>query len=500
MVGSPVLLIAIPLLAAFLIPLLGMFWKELVRIIPGLVLGYLVILSASLYIDVLNNGTIVETLSGWKAPWGINLVFSPLTGFLTTIMTFIGFIIWIYSYRFKRNIEFEAAKKYFIFLMLLVAGSIGIVITGDIFNQFVFIEIVGISAYALTAFYRGRNSAEAAFKYLLMGSLSASALLIAITIIYSQLGTLNMAEIAANIHTMNPEYRVMAMIFFIVGIGVEAEIFPLNGWTPDAYTEAPGPVGAAFSGIVVKAGIYAMVRMMFTLFDISGPMQILIIIGMITLIVAETAALHQKQLKRMLAYSSIGQMGLVLVAFGIGTKAGVVAAFFLMLNHAIIKPLLFFSGSYLVFNSTKKEIKEMNGLGKMLPVTAAFFALGSFAIVGLPPFAGFWSKLSVLTAAVNQEMLLIIALVLLVSIVEIVYYFRVINRIYFFPFDKITSVVPHKPRINALVAMSVLSILILVIGFYPDIVSEMLSKASDDLLNTPKYIKDILSVSQTLTN
>ena len=142
----------------------------------------------------------------------------------------------------------------------------------------------------------------------------------------------------------------------------------------------------------------------------------------------------------------------------------------------------------------------MNGLGKMLPFTAAFFALGSFAIVGLPPFAGFWSKLSVLTAAANQEMLLIIALVLLVSIVEIVYYFRVINRIYFFPFDKITSVVPHKPRINALVAMSVLAILILVIGFYPDSVSEMLSRASDDLLNTQEYIKNVLSASQTLTN
>ncbi len=500
MVGSPVLLIAIPLLAAFLVPLLGMLWKELVRIIPGLVLIYLLILSTSLYIDVLNSGTIVETIAGWKAPWGINLVFSPLTGFLTTLMSFVGVMIWLYSYRFKRNVEFEASKKYFIFLMLLVAGSIGIVITGDIFNQFVFIEIVGISAYALTAFYTGRNSAEAALKYLLMGSLSASALLIAIMIIYSQLGTLNMAEIAANIHNMSPQYRVTAMIFFIVGIGVEAEIFPLNGWAPDAYTEAPGPVGGAFSGIVVKAGIYAMVRMMFTLFNISGSMQILIVIGMITLIIAETTALRQEKLKRMLAYSSIGQMGLVLVAFGMGTKAGVFAALFLMLNHAIIKPLLFFSGSYLVFNSKEKKISEMSGLGKVMPITAGFFALGSFAIVGLPPFAGFWSKLSVLTAAANDGLLMIIAIVLLVSVVEIVYYFRVINRIYFFDFDKTNSVVPHKPRINAFIAMSILAILILVIGFYPNSVSEILHRASEDLLNTPDYINNVLSIGQSLTN
>ncbi len=496
MVGSPVLLIAIPLLAAFLVPLLGMLWKELVRIIPGLVLAYLLVLSTSLYLEVLNLGTIVETIAGWSAPFGINLVFTPLTGFLTTIMTFIGLIIWLYSYRFKRNVEFEAAKKYFIFLMLLVAGSVGIVITGDIFNQFVFIEIVGISAYALTAFYTGRNSAEAAFKYLIMGSLSASALLIAIIIIYSQLGTLNMAEISANIHNMSPHYRVIAMIFFVVGIGVEAEIFPLNGWAPDAYTEAPGPVGGAFAGIVVKAGIYAMVRMMFTLFDISGPMQILIVIGMITLIVAETSALRQEKLKRMLAYSSIGQMGLVLVAFGMGTKAGVFAALFLMLNHAIIKPLLFLSGSHLTFNTTDKYIYEITGMAKKMPIVSVLFALGALAISGLPPFSGFWSKLSVLTAAADENMILIIALILIISVVEIVYYFRVLNRLFFFSYDEKVSVKPHKPSFNSMIAMFILAALILLIGFYPSSVTDFIDLAADDLLNTHDYIDKVLGMIQ----
>ena len=497
MVGSPVLLIAIPLLAAFLIPLLGMVWKESVRIIPGLVLAYLTFLSASLYIEVINTDTIVEIIAGWRPPWGINLVFSPLTGFLTTIMTFMGFIVWLYSYRFKRNVEFEAAKKYFIFLMLLVAGSVGIVITGDIFNQFVFIEITGISAYALTAFYTGRNSAEASFKFLLMGSLSASSLLIAIAIIYSQLGTLNMADIADKMHLMPAGYKVTALIFFMMGLGIEAEIFPLNGWAPDAYTEAPGPIGAAFSGILVKAGVYAMVRLIFTLFDVSGSMEILLTLGLITLIIAETAAIRQEKLKRMLAYSSIGQMGLVFVAFGIGTIEGVYAALFLMLNHAIIKPLLFFSGSQLVFNSKEKLISEVNGLGKYMPLTALLFSLGAFAIVGLPPFAGFWSKLSVLTAAANEGMLLIIALILIVSVIEIVYYFRVVNRIYFF--EKSKDVIPQKPMINAVIAMSVLGILILLIGFNPDVVSTYLHNASADLMNTREYIDNVLSVGQSLT-
>ena len=493
MVGSPVLFIAIPLLAAFIIPLLGMIWKESVRILPGLVLVYLLILSVNLLGYVLDNGPIVEIIAGWTPPWGINLVFSAFSGFLVTLMIFLGLLVWIYSYRFKRNVDFEPAKKYFILLMMLITGSVGIVLTGDIFNQFVFIEIVGISAYALTAFYTGRDSAEASFKYLIMGSLSAGFLLLAIVILYSQLGTLNMADIARNIHTVKPVYKITALIFFIVGMGIEAEMFPLNGWAPDVYSQAPGPVGAAFAGIVVKSGIYAIIRIIYTLFDIDGAFDFLIIIGLITLLFAETAAIRQIRIKRMLAYSSIGQMGLVLVAFGIGTEAGVFAALFLMFNHAIIKSLLFYTGSYLVFNSKEKYINDVSGLGKSMPITSFLFALGAFAIVGLPPFAGFWSKLYFLIAAADSGMILIIALILIVSVVEIVYYFRVVNKIYFI--KKESHVVPQRPTINALFSMIVLGIIVILIGFFPDLITGILHDASRDLMDKTDYINNVLSIT-----
>lgn len=494
MVGTPVLFVAIPLLAAFLIPMLGMIWKELVRIVPGLVLTYLLILSISLLNHVLVHGPIVEVIAGWAPPFGINLVFSALSGFLVTLMTFLGLLIWIYSYRFKDNVDFEPAKKYFLLLMMLITGSLGIVLTGDIFNMFVFIEITGISAYGLTAFYQGRDSAEASFKYLMLGAIASTFLLLAIMILYAQLGTLNMADIASKMHLVKPTYKILSLVFFITALGIEAEIFPLNGWAPDAYSEAPGPVGAAFSGIVVKASIYAIIRYVYTIFDLSGSFNFLILIGMITLIVAEVAAIRQEKLKRMLAYSSIGQMGLVLVAFGFGTEEGVYAALFLILNHAIIKTLLFFSGSYLVYNSQQKLISEVNGLSKFLPVTSFLFALGAFAIVGLPPFAGFWSKLSVLTAAANSHLILIIALILLVSVVELVYYLRVVNRLYFF--EKELDVEPRKPTLNAMLVMVTLGILILIIGFYPDAVSGILHKASADLMNKTQYIQNVLTLHQ----
>jgi len=402
-------------------------------------------------------------------------------------------LVWLYSYRFKSNVEYEPAMKYFLLLMMLVTGSLGIVLTGDIFNLFVFIEITGISAYALTAFYTGRDSAEASFKYVMMGSIASSLLLLAIMIIYSQLGTLNMADIASKIHLMNPVLKSIAFILFIVALGIEAEVFPLNGWAPDAYSEAPGPVGAAFAGIVVKAMIYAVIRFTYTIFDLSGAYDLLIIIGLVTLVFAEVSAIRQDKLKRMLAYSSIGQMGLVMVAFGLGTKEGVFAALFIMLNHAIIKPMLFFSGSYLVYHSKKKYISDIDGMGKLAPFTSIVFALGAFAIVGLPPFAGFWGKLSFLMAAADSNMILIIVLILAVSVVELVYYMRVVNRIFFF--KRTVGLLARRPTINAYVVMAVLALMVLVIGFYPDSVSGYIQAASDTLYDKAQYIHNVLTAS-----
>ena len=496
MVGSPVLFIAIPLLAAFLIPLFGKLWKESVRIIPGLVLVYLGYLAVNLLSYTMANGAIVEKIAGWGPPWGIDLVFSPLSGFLITLMILMGILIWLYSYRFKNNVDFEPATKYFTLLMMLVTASVGVVLTGDVFNQFVFIEILGISAYGLTAFYKGRNAAEATFKYLLIGGLASTFLLLAIMILYSQLGTLNMADIAIKAHTLKPIYKFTILAFFIASFGIEAEMFPMNGWAPDAYTEAPGPVGAAFAGIVAKAGIYTIIRLTFTLFDVQGTMTFLVVMGMITLIVSEFAALKQDKIKRMLAYSSMGQMGLAMLAFGIGTEEGVFAALFLLFNHAVIKSLLFMSGSYLVYNSKNKFIAEMNGVGKFMPITAFLFALGAFAIIGLPPFAGFWSKLYTLMAAANQQMVLIIGLVLLVSLVEVVYYLRVVNRMFFVKReenDEYEEIPYRKPSINAMASMLILGAVIILVGFYPDLITGILHKASADLLDTSGYIHSVLS-------
>ncbi len=495
MVISPVHYIAVPLLAAFTIPLLSKIHKELARIVPGIVLLYSVIVSIVLMQKVGQSGMISEVIAGWSAPWGINLVITPFSGFLAGLISVIGFLVWLYSYGFKK-IEQEQSQKYHTLQMMMIAGATGIVITGDIFNLFVFMEITAITSYSLTAFYRDRNGAEAGFKYLLIGSFASVLILLAVMILYSQLGTLNMAEIAQKSHLIPVSIKATIITLFLVGFGIEAEMFPLNGWAPDAYSQSPGPVGAAFAGVVVKAGVYALIRVIFTLFDIHGAYEFLIIGGLITMIIAEVSALAQTNLKRMLAYSSIGQMGFVLIAFGIGSKEAVFAALFLMFNHAVIKSLLFMTGSYLTYNSKDKNISDMSGLAKKLPLLSIMFAIGVFAIVGLPPFAGFWSKFYVLVAAANHELLYLIILILLVSVVEIVYYFRVLSSLYYGKEESKVQI--QKPSINAYASMLILTLTIIIVGLYPDIITGFLHNAADMLSDKAKYIGDILS--QNLPN
>jgi proton-translocating NADH-quinone oxidoreductase chain N len=490
MVVTPVHYIVAPLLAAFAIPLLTKIHKEAARVVPGIVLFYNMFVSFFLMKQVANEGIISEVLAGWQAPWGINLVITPFTGFLASMVSVLGFIIWLYGFRFKRTLKGGVVKHYEILQMMMIAGSIGVIITGDLFNMFVFIEIVGISAYSLTAFYRGRDGAEAGFKYLLIGGFASAFLLLGILIIYTQTGTLNMAQIAERMPEVPQQMKIIALIFFLVALGIEAEMFPLNGWAPDAYSQAPSPTSATFAAVVSVAGVYALIRVVFTLFDVEGVNNYLMLMGFLTMLVAEVAAISQKDLKRMLAYSSVGQVGLVLIAFGIGSKLAVFGALFLMLNHGVIKSLLFMAGSYFIYNTDDKKLKSLNGIHKRLPIVSFFFALGALAIVGFPPFSGFWSKFYILMSAADDKHIFLIIAILLVTIIEVTYYLRVVGRIYFSKEEGEPA--SHKPSINALFAMGFLAVFIIVIGVYPDLITGYIDQAAEALLDKTNYINQIL--------
>ena len=289
------------------------------------------------------------------------------------------------------------------------------------------------------------------------------------------------------------------MVLFITGLGVEAAIFPLNAWLPDAHSSAPSSISAILSGIAIEVGIYAVARVVFTIFGAQSIFLFLVFLGLVTLLIGEMCAFSQRNIKRLLAYSSIGQIGLILFALGIATHSGVVGGLFQIIAHTLSKALLFLTVGYMIYRTGSLEISTLEGMGRRMPLTSLAFTIGAFSLVGLPPFAGFPSKFLIVRAAlITQEPLFVvlIALVLLGTIIEGAYFLRIIQVLYFKGTQEHKSTNAQVKReeapIIALIPIFILMLLILIIGIYPKLVTGVLNSAAGEFLNRIEYIKAVL--------
>jgi multicomponent Na+:H+ antiporter subunit D len=490
---SPALLIAIPLAGAFATPLVGLASKRIVKWIPPLALAAGLAIGFVLLPEVLEK-PIVVLMGGFRPPFCINLMVGPLGLSLSILISLVGLLISIYAAGY---IKTGPTEKYHALFLLLVVGALGIVLTGDIFNLFVFFEILCVASYALTAYEKDRAGTEAAMKYLIQGTVGSIFILVAITFLYGLFGTLNMADIAAKVPSVEPLHLFLILAFFIVGFGVEAAIFPLNAWLPDAHSSAPSSVSAILSGIAIKTGVYAIARVSYTLMNAQGFYVFISLIGIITLVVGEIAAYRQKDdIKRMLAYSSIGQIGLIVFAIGIGTSLGVFGALFQLVNHALAKCLLFLATGYMIYRAGSKKLSDMEGMGRRMPLTAVAFTVAAFSLVGLPPFAGFMSKLAIVCSALKTGKAAYWAFVIVVlaaTVIEAGYFFRLVQGLYFRGGAQSQSVRPVKEApAAALIPILVLAALVVAIGVYPQLVTDVLDGAAKELLNRGAYIRDVL--------
>ncbi len=484
------LLIALPFLAAFLIPLVGLVSKRLASYIPALVMLASLGISLSLLAQVLN-APIVVSIGGWTAPLAINLVVSPLGLGLAILISLVGFLVCVYGVGY---ISEEPKEKYHMLMLTLLTGAMGMVLTGDIFNLFVFFEILSLSSYALTGYNRDRGGTEAAIKYLIQGSIGSAFILVGIALLYGMFGTLNMADIAAQVAGADPTLLFVSLSLLIVGFGVEAAIFPLNAWLPDAHSSAPSSVSAILSGIAIETGVYAVARVVYTIFDSSGIMLVLAVLGVITLLLGEMSAFRQKNdIKRLLAYSSVGQMGLIILAFGIASDAGVFAGLFQLLSHTLAKALLFLASGYIIYKVGSKQLSKLAGIGRKLPLTGAMMAIAALSLVGVPPFAGFMSKLSIVRAALAQHSATyagLVVLILLATVVEVGYFMKLLQIMFF------TQAVGDEPvqelPLSALIPITILAALIIAIGIYPQMVSGLLQQAASGLVQRSVYIQSVL--------
>ncbi len=486
---NPVLFIVVPLGFTLAIPLFGLISKTIVKFIPLVALGFNLV-GASLLMTKVTTEPIIVEIGGFPPPFGINLVAGPVGILFSLLIALAGFLVALYALVYMNK---GPEEKYHILYLLLLVGATGVVLTGDIFNLFVFFEILCISSYALVAYFGNKSGIESSVKYLIQGSLGSSLLLIGIGLCYGLFGTLNMADLARHITSASPISVFVPMVLMVTGLGIEAAIFPLNAWLPDAHSSAPSSISAILSGIAIEVGLYAVVRVLFTIFGVSDIYLFFVLLGVLTLIIGEMCAFSQNNIKRMLAYSSIGQIGLIVFAMTIATSYGVTGGLFQIISHTLGKGLLFLAAGYMIYRSGSMEISSFEGMGKRMPLTSLAFTIGAFSLVGLPPFIGFPGKFLMIRAAIAKETVLftvLIGFVLLATIIEGAYFFRVVQVIYF----KNGTEKPAKKEapVAALIPMLIFVTLIVVIGVYPMLVTDILNSAATELLNRMEYIRSIL--------
>lgn len=485
---NPILLIAVPLGLAFVIPLFGLVFRTKIKYIPVFALSFNLVVSLILLPQVLEN-PIQVFIGGFPPPFCINLVVGPLGIMLVALIALVGLLVSIYALVYIRE---GPREKYHVLYLLLLTGATGVVLTGDIFNLFVFFEILCISSYALVAYPGDKPAIESAIKYLIQGAMGSSLALIGVGLLYGLFGTLNMADIAGQIDSVKPISVFVPLALMITGFGIEAAIFPLNAWLPDAHSSAPSSISAILSGIAIEVGLYAIVRVAFTVFGASSIFMFLTFLGVLTLLIGEMCAFSQTNIKRMLAYSSIGQIGLILFALTITTPYGIAAGLFQLISHTLSKALLFLAAGYMICRTGSMAISTFKGMGKRMPLTSLAFAIGAFSLVGLPPFAGFPGKFLIVRAALAEKVTsvtILIGLVLLGTVIEGAYFFRVVQIIYFK--GGATGRRKEAP-VTALIPIFLLMTLIIIIGVYPGLVTTVLNSAASELLNRFEYIRSVL--------
>ncbi|MEM3421716.1 MAG: proton-conducting transporter membrane subunit, partial [Candidatus Hadarchaeum sp.] len=391
---APILVIIIPLFTAFVMPVIGILAKRyhikyLREVVAIVVMGAVLAIVSNMALDVWGGEIILYKLGGWSPPWGIVLAVDALSTQMAFMIAVLGTLVVIYSASYMGR---DSGLSYFYTLILLVmSGMLGIVLTGDFFNFYVFLEIMSISSYALVSFRRDALSIEAGMKYLLIGSLGTSFVLLSVVMLYGAVGTLNIADLAVKLAAYSatnvPTVLVISLALFVTGVMVKVAMVPFHTWLPDAFTAAPTAISALLAGPAAVVGIYWVARLPYLPFGMPVG-AILVALGLISMVVGVLMALMQRDFKRMLAYHVISQKGYMVLGIGLGTLGatlGTQGGLFHLLNHSTYKALLFMCAGAVLYQTKSQKFDELGGLGKNMPITALTFLIGALAISGIPP-------------------------------------------------------------------------------------------------------------------
>jgi len=406
-----------------------------------------------------------------------------LSVFMASIFLALGFLATIYSIGYmKRD---TGLSFYYTLLLAMLSGMLGVVFSGDFFTLFVFWELMCVASYVLVAFRKEQwEPVEAGFKYLVMSAAGSASMFYGMAILYGLTGTLNFAQLSSVMTSEASDFwSYLSLTFILIGFGVKAAIFPLHMWLPDAHPAAPTPVSALLSGIMIKTGAYAIIRFLFMLFPASlfSWQTALVILAVLTMTYGNLAALLQSDIKRLLAYSSIAQMGYVLFAISTATSYGLTAGLMHIMNHALMKGLLFLCAGAFIFRAETRSLEELRGIGHRMPITSIIFVIASLAISGIPPLNGFVSEFMIVFAGIDAHMLVFTVIMLINILLGFAYYLRLIKIIVWsMPSGKLSSV--KRAPLTMLAPMFILALTCIIIGLYPSPFIDLASKAAQAII------------------
>jgi multicomponent Na+:H+ antiporter subunit D len=428
-----ILFVVLPLIVAGLLPLAG---KVSRRVLPDLLanatLLFLVVYAAVPGRALVAGGPVLQQASWLGESLGLRLALDGFSLLMLLVVALVGLAASLFSIDYMEH--YGAKGNFYALYLIMIAGMNGLVLATDLFALYVFLEVAAVASYALVAFGLGHDELEAAFKYLMLSAVASAFLLGGIAVVFGMTGGLEFAAVASALKELNAgPVLAVASALFLLGFGLKAALVPFHAWLPDAHPSAPAPISAVLSGLLIKvSGVYAMARVFLNVFGLTPALStVLLWLGAVSMVVAALLALGQKDMKRMLAYSSISQVGYVVLGIGIGTPLGIAGGLFHLFNHALAKGLLFLTSGSVQQATGTRDLDAMGGLAKRMPVTAVTNLVGSLSIAGVPPLNGFWSKLIIIVALVQAGHPVFAVVAVLASVLTLWYYLLMQRKAFF---------------------------------------------------------------------
>lgn len=435
------------------------------------------------------NAVISYHMGGWQPPFGIEYKIDQLNAFFILIISFFALVLMPYSYGSVRN-EIDAKKVgvFYALFLLCVAGLLGILSTNDIFNIYVFLEISSLTTYSLIAMGKDRRALGASFSYLVLGTIGATFILIAIGILYINTGSLNLTDIAGKISTLELDASIIgAFAFLTLGVIMKIALFPLHIWLTNAYAYSPSFVSSFLSATATKVSVYVFVRFLFSLFGYEVSFQqmhtdqVLVFFSIAAILFGSVSAIYCQNIKRLLAFSSVGQMGYISLMIAVGTSLSLSVSLMHILNHGLAKALLFACAGAIFYRTRKVRLNDLSGLAQRMPVTFAGIIVGGLSLIGVPLTPGFISKWYMISALADQGLYIYIAVILASSACAVMYIWKVVESLYFGEISKENKAVEDAP-LSLKISIILLILANIYVGIFPEGLVSVTKGISEQIL------------------